>query len=346
MALGKKKIQHQAADTGLVNTENFAPVVYTGNGGTKTVSGVGFQADFLWIKNRTDVVGHRIYDVTRGLGGTEYYYDSSSTDLSLIAGTGGVTAVNSDGFTVGAGNAHNGSGDNIVAWCWKAGGTPVSGTGTGGITNVTYSANTDAGFSIVEFEGSGTAGTVTHGLTAAPELIIFKNQDTASHWDTYNVTVGATKRLQLSSDGAASTANAAFFNNTDPSSTVFSVGTGLHTNGNNDNITAYCFHSVDGYQKIGTYTGNGTVLADNQDITTGFQPRFVLIKCTSSGSTNWVIVDSERENGDKWLYANLTDAEYDDANTYITFNSSGFNTSSQSAFVNKNNETFIYLAIA
>ena len=223
-------------------------------------------------------------DVVRGVG----------TDSALItnetyseAGTGysnAVTAFDSNGFTLGGRNQVNYSGDAFVAWNWKAGGAGVSNT-DGSITS-TVSANPTAGFSVVTYTGNGTSGaTVGHGLGVAPSLIFAKNRTAVGSWHSYHVSLGGTQGILLNSTNAAST-DAGFWNNTNPSATVFTVGT--YNTFNTQTYLAYCFAAVAGYSAFGSYTGNGST--DAPFVYLGFRPRFVMIK--STGSQDWVMLDS------------------------------------------------------
>ena len=280
-------------------SENFNIVTFTGNGGTQSITGVNFQPDLVWMKNRTDTVGHRLYDVARG---DSFYLESDTNAANTGAGTAGLTSFDSDGFSVGLGNAHNGSSDNIVAWCWKAGG--ATGSNDDGSVTSYVSANQAAGFSIVEWTGTGAINTVGHGLSSAPELILIKDYDSSSDWQVYSSVTGNGNKLGLNSTAAASSTTR--WDSTSPTSTVFT----LRDIGLEGDLIAYCFHSVDGYQKIGSYSGNGT----NQTITTGFKPAWVMIKATTGTSDykSWVIFDNQRAtayNDTNLLYANKNAAE-------------------------------------
>ena len=314
--------------------ENFNTVIFTGNGTTQNITSVGFQSDFIWIKNRTDIVGHRIYDVTRGLGGTEEYLVSDTNAASVVAGTGGVTAVSSTGFTVGTGNAHNGNTDKIVAWCWKAGGATT--TNNSGDVTATLSANPAAGFSVVKYNDGGTnQQTVAHGLDQAPELIITK-EDTTADWIVYfTVTDGSMDFMRLNTTAAKS-----------DSSLTIPTANYFYSRGSSSDIFNYCFHSVEGYQKIGTYVGTGT---SGNSITTGFKPKFVLTKALSA-TGGWRMFDSVRGT-DKSLRANIDGAEYDDTSNYYDFESTGFafnvgNSGIANGDLNGNGVTYLYLAIS
>ena len=206
------------------------------------------------------------------------------------------------------------------------------------------SANANAGFSIVKYEGSGVSGQqVPHGLSAAPEMIFIKNLDDADKWAVYNSSIGATKFLVLNETAVAVTSSA-YWNNTAPTSTVFTLGATSPVNSpNNENYIAYCFHSVSGYSKIGSYTGTGSA---GLTVTTGFQVDFLMIKGIDSGSDNWFIFDSVRGDG-AGLHPNLSIAEFNNTNGYsITFNSTSFtlNFSGTTTQLNTNGNNYIYMA--
>ena len=329
-------------DTATISSSNF-------NGTASNVKfkeGTKFSPDLVWIKNRDATYNHMLYDVIRGATKTI----NSNTTGAEGTHSDALTYFNSDGFTVGSKAHVNASGQDIVAWCFNAGtGNATNGTGTGGITNVSYKANIGAGFSIVKYTGSGTNGTVTHGLSSPPTLIISKTTSAAYNWMVYSSATGSGKQLILNSSAAAATSST-FMNNTDPTSTVFTAGGGNNLNyASGDEIIAYCFHSVDGYQKIGSYTGNGS--ANGPIIETGFEPAFLMVKITSGGD-NWVIVDNERDISNPRntnLKPNSNAAEVDEVGTQFNFLTNGFQPTGSGAGqgqANANGSTYIYLAIA
>ena len=351
MGLNKRLISQETAPAGasVVNTENFAPKLYSGNGTSatsiNTITGLGFQPDLVWIKNRDNANSHFLTDSVRGAGN---YLLSDSTNAE--DSTSRFNSFNSDGFTVSTDtNLLNNSSYDYVAWCFKGGGAAVSNT-DGSITS-TVSANQDAGFSIVKYSGQSGTQTIGHGLDSAPEMIFIKtiNASNSNDWTVYNISLGNNKRIYLDETSASVSTGA--FNNTSPTSDVFSVGNGyLELNYAGSDYIAYCFHSVDGYQKVGSYTGNAT---SGNVVTTGFRPRFVIIKGVSgtSAATNWTMVDSVRDTGtviDKIIYANLSNAETDFNNARaVEFTDTGFELySTGSDDLNDSSTTYIYLAIA
>jgi hypothetical protein len=236
----------------------------------------------------------------------------------------------------------------MVAWNWKAGGTAVSNT-NGSITS-SVSANADAGFSIVSYVGNQTSGaTVGHGLSSAPEMVIIKNQLRTSPWAVYHHSLANDQYLRLNETSSAITSSTRF-NSTDPSSTVFTLGNDSSVNGDtaSDDLIAYCFHSVDGYSKVGSYTGNGST--DGTFVYTGFRPAYFLIKDTTSGSgNNWTTMDSTRNStnvANFILYPNDPGAETSSSTNYVDMLSNGFKIRSTHARFNQNGHTYIFLAFA
>jgi hypothetical protein len=318
-------------------SQYFNTVLYTGTGSAQSISGVGFQPDLVWSKGRSTATNHHLFDVVRGVykelnsNGT----NAEGTDVQLL------TAFNADGFSLGTNSGVNNNGTTFASWNWKGGGN------AGTITS-TVSANASAGFSIVTYTGTGANATVGHGLGVAPKMIIFKNRDELSHWDTYHASIGATKRLQLSSTDAATTLSTPF-NDTEPTSTVFSVGTNLHTNGSGDKLVAYCFSEVAGYSKFGSYTGNGS--SDGPFVFCGFRPAYILVKNSNSSTDEWEIYDTARDPynfHDKGLRANTSGAEYDLSSNNRSFDtlSNGFKVRGSNAGINGSGNTHIFAAFA
>jgi len=328
----------------IVDSETqFNVVTYTGTGTTNSVSGVGFQPDFVWIKNRSAVSSNKLMDVVRGAG---QQLESDTTNAEVT--NSNFASFDSDGFTVVGGTAYNLSGNSYVAWCWKAGGTAV--TNTDGSITSQVSANVDAGFSIVSFtapSSSNTVFTVGHGLNSAPELIIEKERDGVLSWLVYSDNLPNPKDnyLYLNLTNAYLT-DTNFWGTALPTSSVFGMKTSLSINASK-NAIAYCFHSVDGFSKFGSYVGNGST--NGPFVYTGFRPAFVMIKATSR-TGSWEIVDNERSgyNGkNDVLYANLSDAEYSGATyPFELLLSNGFKLTSNQLNINESGQTYIYMAFA
>ncbi|MDP6585085.1 MAG: hypothetical protein QF535_10530, partial [Anaerolineales bacterium] len=318
----------------------FNTKLYTGDGATTlAVSGVGFQPDFTWIKNRDQADDHTLVDSVRG---ATKYLVSNDTDAEVDDSTF-VASLDSDGFTVGDDVVVNTSTENYASWNWKAGGTAVSNT-DGTITS-SVSANTDAGFSIVTYSGNLTAGaTVGHGLGVVPSMMIFHRLNTGgTDWIIYHSTLGATQNLAF--DTSAAITSSTRFNNTAPSSSVFTLGTTVAVNGSADTYVAYCFHSVDGYSKVGSYEGNNNV--DGAFVYCGFKVSMVLIKNIDSAGNDWLIFDDKRDTYNlvnQTLFPNASDDEAT-ASTGYDFVSNGFKARSTAA--NKNQAyTYLYYAVA
>ena len=330
-------------DVAVVPSEHFNTVLYTGTGSSNAITGVGFQPDFAWIKDRTNAYQHQAFDAVRGV--TKKLHQS--TTAAEATDTTSLTAFGADGFTVSTNAGLNTNTASYVAWNWKANGSGSSNT-NGSINTTKTSANVDAGFSIISYNGNDTAGaTIGHGLSKKPELIIFKNRvnsQGASDWDSYVSFLGATKFISLNIINNGGT-SATRFNNTEPTATLITLGASYHTN--YDKIIAYAFHSVDGYSKVGTYTGNGN--ADGTFVHTGFAVQWVLIKKTS-GDGNWAILDAKRNTynpAQKMIRAEGNDAEANSSNSFTTdFLSNGFKCRATNGYFNASGGTYIYLAFA
>ena len=246
------------------------PVTYTGNGTTQSITGVNFQPDFVWVKSRNFAEDHQLTDSVRG---ATKVIQSNLTDAESTM-TGGLTSFDTDGFSVGNQSDFNYNGDALISWNWKAGGSPSSNT-DGSITS-SVSVNTTAGFSIISWGGTDANGTVGHGLGVAPKMVLFKTRGVVEGWATYHASVGATGSLPLNTT-AAFTVSAYYYQNTNASSTVITVGAG--TANKNTPMIAYAFTDVKGFSKMGSYIGNGN--ADGTFIYTGFKPAFIMIKPSS-----------------------------------------------------------------
>ena len=340
--------QNLPESTILKGNQYFDATTYTGNGTARNITNSGaMQPDLVWIKSRSAVGDTEVYDAVRGA--TKYLLTDSTNAEGTIAQA--LTAFNSDGFALGTGSGGNDNtnGTTYVAWQWKANGAGVSNT-DGSITS-TVSANTTAGFSIATYTGNSTSGaTVGHGLGVAPSMIIVKARGTpngiARNWFVYHVSLGATKFIYLDLTSAAQTGSTVW-NDTAPTSSVFSLGNENSVNMSANNYVAYCFAPVAGYSAFGSYTGNGS--ADGPFVYTGFRPAFVMIKNTSISAT-WIMFDTERKtfnvNGQQ-LYPNLSDSEVtDNVNNCIDFLSNGFKFRGASAVGNGNGNTIIFMAFA
>ena len=339
--------------------------VYNGTPTNINFLGMAFQPDLVWMKGRSDADNNEIYDSVRG---ATKAIGSNYTNAEATLSTG-LTSFDSNGFTLGSRSEINRSSSTYVAWCWKAADTTTTiSAGTVGNTIASdVRANQDAGFSIVKYTGNNTAGaTVGHGLSSTPEMIIIKNLENtvaARNWAVYHSGVDANpENYFLRLNTTIAKLDYDIWNDTPPTSTVFSLGNTTNVgeaNDNNNDHIAYCFHSVDGYQKVGSYTGTGTssnvVYTDSNGDGTGtgaFEPRWLMIK-KSSGTSRWRIVDSVRDTSNprsKNLFAEDNIAETGRP-TYTTqdfnFLSNGFEIpANMDGDLNGLNDTFIYLAIA
>ena len=319
-------------------TDYFNTVLYTGNGGSQNITGVGFSPDWVWLKGRNNANNHNLNDTVRGVN-KQLYADINNAETTA---TTHLTAFDSDGFTLGNDGAVNGSSDTYVSWNWKAGGS-ASSNSNGSITS-SVSANTTAGFSIVTYTGNGTAGaTVGHGLGSIPQWIIVKVRNTTNEWVVYHTSLGATKFIEMNSAGASQT-NSTRFNDTEPTSSVFSLGTAAGLNTSSDTHVAYCFAEKKGYSKFGSYTGNGN--ADGTFVYTGFRPAWVMVKRTDSGNS-WCIFDNKRpgfNETNQYLLAEDSRAELTDMGFEILSN--GFKLRQTFNSVNGSGASYIYLAFA
>jgi len=330
----------------------FNTVLYTGNGTGQSITGVGFQADWIWQKERSNNTGggnfHYLSDSVRGvnaiLQSNTAGAESTGTDV-------GINSFDSDGFTMGTyggGNA-NQSGETYVAWNWKANGSPV--INTAGTITSQVSANTDAGFSIVSYTGNGTLGaTIGHGLSQAPAMIIVKNRTNGYDWTVYHQSIGASGGIYLSLTNSAVTGYSLFWDDTAPTSTVVTLGTNSNVNRNGDNLIAYCFAEIESYSKFGSYTGNGS--ADGTFVYLGFRPAFVMVKRTDAADS-WAMFDGERDidnSVDALLRAEGSNAEASltalVSNPFGDFLSNGFKIRNTSTIDNTSSASYIYMAFA
>jgi hypothetical protein len=294
----------------------FNTKLYTGNGSTQSITGVNFQPDWVWIKDRGNATNHMVFDSVRG---TEKELHTQNTDTETTQ-SNTLTAFGSDGFSLGSHADVNDSSDTYVAWNWKKTAT--------------------AGFDIVSYSGNGSSRTISHSLSAVPKLIILKNRSEAFDWRTYTTVIdGSMDYVFLNKTDAKSDDSVSV-----PTSSVFSLDNSNQTNKNGNNFIAYLFADVKGYSKFGSYTGNGD--ADGTFVYTGFRASFVMCK-RSSGTGNWQMFDSKREGynvDNDGLQANLSNAEATDDDLDILSN--GFKLRGSGNDLNGSGETYIYMAFA
>ena len=322
--------------------------LYTGTGANQSITNSGsMQPDFVWIKVRNVVTGHLLFDAIRGVNNV---LRSNETTAEGGVGTYGntLTAFNSNGFSLGNDavipGGVNGNTNTYVGWQWNAGGSNATNT-SGSITS-TVRASTTAGFSIVTYTGTGALGTVGHGLGVAPSMVIVKRRSAASSWVVGTTAAGWTGQLYLDTTGAFSS-NSGSFNNTAPTSSVFTVNTDSTINANTSTYVAYCFAAVAGYSAFGSYTGNGS--ADGPFVYTGFRPRWFFIKRSDSGLESWYLWDTARDTYNVMqttLLPNSSNAESTGASRYVDGISNGLKIRSTDTLCNASGGTYIYAAFA
>jgi hypothetical protein len=331
-------------------SQYFNTVLWTGNNSNpRTITGVGFQSDFAWTKCRTNGSHHKLYDSSRGLN-IANTLNSSGNDAEYSSTNGGVSGSDSDGFIVNAGssndNAVNDSAFTYVAWNWKANAGSTSSNTDGSITS-TVQANTTAGFSIATFTGNGlTAQTIGHGLSQPTELYIWKRRDSAGNWGVETTVIdGTADFLSLNStDAKVNSGTAGQYLPTSTTQYISFAGAGLNSNGGT--YVCYSFHSVEGFSKIGSYTGNGS--SDGPFVYTGFRPAWVMTKGASTAQA-WSMRDNKRDSfnsAQKAIYANASNAESDNVNNSIDLLSNGFKIRNLFGTENQSGQTFIYMAFA
>jgi len=333
----------------------FQTTLYTGDGNSSqaqtNTGNSDLQPDWVWIKKRAggSARSHQLYDSTRGV--TKLLHsDATNAEQTQSAG---LTAFSSDGFTVGNDDGIGANSATYVAWQWKANGGTTASNSNGGVTS-TVQANTTAGFSIVTWTGDGSDETVGHGLSSAPQMYVVKNRSDATDWRVGqtvagNIMTGGNGYYMEWNDSKASTnpGSATTWGSTPtaPTSTVFTVGSNNAHNGSGDDFVAYCFHSVQGYSKIGSYTSNNS--ADGPMVFCGFSPSWVMFKDTSA-SAYWAIYDNKRDSfnpSDQVLAPNASDAE-DGSYNDIDLLSNGFKIRASGSPNNASSRTYIYMAFA
>ena len=318
-------------------SDYFNTVLYTGTGSENSKTGIGFQPDWVWIKSRSDAYEHKTYDSIRGA--TKEFKTNNTNAEGTDAQ--GLKSFDSDGFTLGTTLGVNGSSKTYASWNWLASNTTSSNT-DGDITS-TVSANTTSGFSIVSYTGTGSNATVGHGLGVTPSMYIVKNRSDNDSWGVYHKSLGATQFLRLQGTDASATSSV-WWNDTEPTSSVFSVGTAVATNASGENLIAYCFAEKKGFSKSGSWTGNAS--ADGTFIYTGFKPAMIFHKRTDS-TGDWRIWDNKRSNFNlvnKILYPSASASE--GTETFGDFLSNGFKIRTSGTDYNASGGTYIYMAFA
>ena len=320
----------------------FNTIIWSGTGSSNALD-VGFQPDFTWIKRRNGTQSHNLHNSVNGA--TKFLISNTTaaeqTDSSILA------SFDTNGITVGDNTWSNASGGTYVGWNWKAGtafSNDASATGIGTIDSA-GSVNTDAGFSIIGYTGTGSAGSIAHGLGVAPEMVVVKVRSTTNNWCVYHVSTGNGNYTLLNTTVASAADGGGFWNGTTPSTSVITLGSAGGVNLSGGTFIAYCFASVDGYSRFGQFIGNGN--ADGPFVYTGFRPAWVMIKRTDS-ARSWAIVDNVRDPDNEVLQtleADNSDAEYGNSNV-LDFLSNGFKTRSTGPSWNASGGTYIYMAFA
>jgi hypothetical protein len=305
-------------------SDYFNTKLYTGNGSTQSITGIGHQPDLVWTKGRNDTYSQMWVDAVRG--GTKYLY--SDTAVAEATNANAITSFISDGYNIGSFGTLNDNSQAYVSWNWKETAT--------------------AGFDIVSYTGNGSAGkTVAHNLSAVPQMIIVKRLDTgSSSWMVYHHKLGTTNPSDkyLSLDTTAAQDNGGW-NSTMPTSSVFTVSADQRVNANGASYIAYVFSEKQGYSKFGSYTGNGST--DGTFVYTGFKPAFVIIKNTGA-TVNWLLKDNKRPSyqniNDTNIYPNVNAVEETSNDT--DFLSNGFKARNTGSYQNASGNNYIYMAFA
>jgi len=335
------------------HTAHFNTKLYTGNNGSQSITGVGFQPDMTWIKKRDGAADSSLMDSVRGVRKSL----TTNNAEAEYTETTGLSSWDADGFSFdGAGFDHVNTSNTFVSWNWKAG-TTGSGSTTGGGTSKTYnySVNTTAGFSIVTYTGNGNSGhTVPHHLGTTPNLIIAKETGAADYWRVYNPNLTTNYNLYLNTTHAQDSASDGYLGTPDATNITFGGASNTNTV-NQDGITyvAYCFAEKTGYSQFGAYKGNGQ--ADGAFIYTGFTPSFVMFKRYDGGTENWAMMDSARSYhnvGNHTLAANSSNGEssfgggesVNGASNKVDIVSNGIKIREASNYNNTDGATYIYIA--
>jgi len=325
----------------------FNTVLYTGNGSTQSITGVGFQPDWLWIKRRSTTEHSCLEDAIRGAG---YSVRSTSSDAQQYRDND-ITSFDSDGFSLGANAECNGNTETNASWNWKANGAGSANT-EGTAANVTVSADQTAGFSIVQFDATQSRVSVGHGLGSTPDAIIMKETEGVGNWVAGGFGLDWSGYILLDT-------TAAFVNDSDdssgsgrmftpdgyaPTSSVWSTNGSAFLSATTKTCIAYCFAEKQGYSKFSSYTGNGN--ADGPFVYTGFRPACLIRKRTDS-TNDWYINDNKRlgyNPNNAYLFPNADQAESD--LTRFDFLSNGFKIRTTDTGDNADGGTYLYMAFA
>ena len=329
-------------------SDYFETLLYTGNGSARSITGLNFSPDFVWIKKRSASGGHPVFDTVRG---ATNFLQTHSTGAEGTD-TDALTAFNSNGFSLGTGFTTvdvNQNGATYVAWAWDA--ASSNSTNTSGTITSTVRANATAGFSIVTYTGTGANATVGHGLGVQPQFIIIKCRDSASDpsWIVSHTSIGlGSGRLILNTTDANTASGASvLWNSTAPTSSVFSLGNYSSVNGSTLRYVAYCFAPVAGYSAFGSYTGNGST--DGPFVFTGHRSRWLMVKRSDSGANDWYVLDTARSTYNvaiNELLPNSSSAENPYTGVDFDLLSNGFKIRATEGSINASGGTFIYASFA
>ena len=333
------------------STDYFNTKLYTGNGSTQAITGVSFQPDWVWIKNRQNSYNHALFDAVRGV--TKFIASNNANDEETNANE--LTAFGADGFTTGNADRTNKNNDSFVSWNWKGGTT--SGLSGGSITPSGYSYNATSGFGIYKYSGTGSNASITHGLGKIPKMVIVKRLNAQEDWSvfTYDVNVSnnnAHNYLELNTTNAeAGDSGARWGSYANFNTNTFGVGTDNGTNASGSTYIAYVFTETVGFSKVGKYQGTGSA-SSTPFIYTGFKPEFVMTKIVG-GADAWSMTDIPRDNAvgggngtGARLTANTNSAESSNTSwASIQKYSNGFSPQGSDQVTNGNEETYIYIAI-
>ena len=325
--------------------DHFNTVLYTGNGSTQSITGVGFQPDLVWIKDRGLTEPHTLQDAVRGAGNRLYANTTAAQSNSAIS----ITSFDSDGFSVGSGGEVNTNSSNLVSWNWKAGGAGSSNSDGTVTSGATVSANTTAGFSIgvATMNSSGT-WTVGHGLGVAPAVVLVKATGATGSWWMWHQSLGdksGDEYVFLNTTAISPANDSTVWNNTLPTSSVYSMGS--NTWSGNTTFVAYCFAEKKGFSRFGKYTGNGN--ADGPFIYTGFKPAFVINRRVTGATGDWQLQDNKRSPfnvSDTILFPNGNTADSQASGYQMDMLSNGFKIRTDNSGRNHSGSDYIYLAFA
>ena len=324
------------------STAYFNTKLYTGTGSSNAITGVGFQPDWVWIKERANAQhDHNLFDAVRGVTKSI----KSNTTGSQTTDAQDLKSFDSNGFTLGTNGGINENNVTFASWNWKGNGSGSA--NTDGSINSTVSASTTSGFSIVKWTGNGSTATVGHGIGAVPKMVMVKSLGNATTWMIQHASLGNAKEIYLNNTSAAG--NSTAWNSTTPTSTVFSVtgGAGDGVNASGDYI-AYCFANVKGFSKVSSFIGNGNV--DGPFLFCGFKPAFIILKNTIDGAKNWEMLDNKRPGqnpADDLLFPDTVDAESaSQTDRLVDFTSTGVKIRGNSAQMNASGQEFIFIAFA